>query len=154
MDREEEIKKELVNNLIYYLENNTISNLFSLVELAIEEKKDLSKDITDIDINPFYTTDSKLGEMESNCNVLSNLIGKNDLNHRERMILLFIYCKLGDVGVQRLKQIMTLQKNYKKHITEKTISEYLKKEKLLGISCEKIQEWIGKNLCKGCSENV
>ena len=146
------LKEELENNIIYYLENHTILELNSLVESAIEKRVGLvySENKPTTNINPFFTTNLKILEMESNCNVLSYLIGQKDLGHRQRMVLLFTYCKLGDIGVERLKQIMQFQTNYKKHITERAINDYVKKGMFYGISCKKIQEWCGSELCKGC----
>lgn len=141
--------EQLKQDIIYFLDGHTLAELLGLIELAIDKK---SSGETKQTSNPFpiITSNSKIDTMEKQCKVLHYLISKKDLNHRERMILLFTYCKFGKNGVERLKQILSQQTNYKKHITETQINAYLKKKKFYGISCKKIQEWINKDYCKGC----
>jgi hypothetical protein len=84
---------------------------------------------------------SKVIEYELKCPAIQSLTSKNNLNHQERIALLFIYTKLGEKGEQRLWEILKQQKNFKENICKQQIESYKKKGKRLGISCEKLIEW-------------
>ncbi len=78
--------------------------------------------------------------MEENCQVIKKLITRTDLNHLERNYLMFIYARAGNAGIERLKDIMNIQNNYNKRITDDNINKYLSTGKLYGISCQRLIE--------------
>lgn len=88
-------------------------------------------------------------KFEDNCPAIKGLTIRTDLKHNERTALLFNYALLGKNGITRLKEILAQQRNYKSRTTENIITPYVKKNKFLGISCQKMQQWgICKEACK------
>ena len=87
----------------------------------------------------FYS--SKTVQFELNCPAIMNLSTRKDLNHRERTAMMMLYLKLGKSGEERLLEILKQQNNFKEKITMQQINAYKIKNKMLGISCEKLKEW-------------
>jgi transcriptional regulator with AAA-type ATPase domain len=141
-------EKELINNLIHYLNKNNVMKLYKLIDYVVYKTNEeyYKKEIH----FPINIDNANIDKVENECNFIKNIINKNDLNHRERSILLFIYSTFGDDGIKRLKNIMSKQKNYNKNITNVQIDSYIKKGKLYGISCKKIINMVGSNYCRGC----
>ena len=87
----------------------------------------------------------KVIKLELNCPAIMNLSTRNDLNHKERTALLMIYLKMGKEGEERLWEILRQQTNFNERTSRDQIDYYKKKNKIYGISCEKLREW---NICK------
>ena len=155
----EEFRRDnLKQGIIWWLSDHTILDLIQIQEEAVYEKSEMDlklsgyENMEDIDFPKPLTDNSfpRIEKLEKNCKVISSLIKRTNLGHKERMILLFLYAKLGEKGVQRLKEVLSKQKNYKEYTTNTQINAYLNKNQLYGISCGKIREWIGATHCKGC----
>lgn len=91
-----------------------------------------------------------IAKLEQSCLFIQRCLNSTDLKHQERTYLLFIYSRCGDNGINRFKEIMKRQRNYKEYTTNYQIQSYLDKKKLIRLSCKKI---IKEGLCHGCESN-
>ena len=131
MTEEEEKDEELFISLMQYSNKYDIVRTWKLFDkVSREYHKEIFR--------------NKAISAELHCPAIIALSEKKELNHKERMALLFIYLGLGKNGEERLMEILKRQDNYDENICRTQIENYEKKGKMLGISCEKLKEW---NIC-------
>ena len=145
----------ILSSVKMYLRNHQISCFLDILDQATYELSNESEDLIFKNINSIKyedfiakikpATDEQIHLIENKCEAIQNMLLRNNLNHKERTALLFIYMKLGSVGEQRLWEILKQQKNYNYNICKGQIENYKKRGKFKGISCEKLKEW---GVCK------
>ncbi|MEW6618765.1 MAG: CRISPR-associated primase-polymerase type A1 [bacterium] len=118
---------------IKLITNEDIKQAIERLHLEVQQKEEILKE---------EPQDESIQKVIQGCNVLRFLVNKaketKDLNHYERLVLLYSLGHLGDEGKRYIHYVMSHCLNYSFHITQR----WCNRLQYSPISCPKIRDWL------------